>query len=105
MGRRSENNENARDRKPEEIRNRPPHIPEEESAISVRVKLDMQDQDLVRDQPGTPKGQEMAEMKNEVSGNLQSGDRSISNEGGGDVEIPHRYGNAYFTHGRNATCI
>ena len=69
------------------------------SAISVEGNLDLQDQKLVRGQSETSSGQEMVEMPNEISENLQSEGRAISSEGRVGIRKEPRYGNAYFNDG------
>ena len=76
--------QNGGDGQQEEIKNQLPAIPED-SAIPVKGNLDMQDQDLVHDQPETSNGQEMVEMRKRSFGNLQSGDLGVPNEGGAET--------------------
>ena len=56
--------QNWRERKQEGIINQLPSTPEaEESAISIKGNLDLQDRDLVRDQNESTNGREMVEVR------------------------------------------
>ena len=69
---------------------------EAESTISTKGDLDLQDPGLVPDLSETTNDHGLVERRNEISGNLQSGDPAIPNVGGGIRNTP-RYGNADFS--------
>lgn len=84
--------QNARESRPGEFDKTLPTIlgedGEKESATWGKNDSDLEDRELVQDQPETTNGQEGV-GKNEVSGDHAAGETEISNLGGGEnAEIP-----------------